>query len=260
MLTKCGPTRRPDLESRRGGGSSSRPVASYKKPEETEDQREARLQGYSDAMAEYIEAISLEVGEASGKTQKGDPCCESVFAWLRGERRISKETMIAYNVGSVTKSFERVPKHCVTFPWYTEGQKGPVRVKVRAVEDKKCMRLDPAGTQWGFFGWNLIKEGDEEVVITEGELDALTVYQETGKKALSLPNGAKSLPPDLVQLLERFKRIYLWLDDDVPGQEGATAFARKLGVARCLIVQTRNGGSDGPKDANDALQEVWKMR
>lgn len=107
-------------------------------------------------------------------------------------------------------------------------------------------------------------------MITEGEIDALTVYQETGrqvlqsdriavqnlshtvredccphlsrgllrlewtylsltgaylfpcfvsKQAISLPNGAKSLPPQLIKMLERFDQIYLWLDDDVPGQE-----------------------------------------
>lgn len=36
--------------------------------------------------------------------------------------------------------------------------------------------------------------------------------------AISLPNGAGSLPPQVLPLLERFERIYLWMDDDVPGQ------------------------------------------
>lgn len=36
--------------------------------------------------------------------------------------------------------------------------------------------------------------------------------------AISLPNGASSLPPQVLPLLERFERIYLWMDDDVPGQ------------------------------------------
>ena len=32
---------------------------------------------------------------------------------------------------------------------------------------------------------------------------------------VSLPNGCNSLPPDLVARLERFSKIYLWLDHDV---------------------------------------------
>jgi hypothetical protein len=36
--------------------------------------------------------------------------------------------------------------------------------------------------------------------------------------AISLPNGCNSLPTDLIPLLERFTRIYLWLDNDKSGE------------------------------------------
>jgi hypothetical protein len=49
--------------------------------------------------------------------------------------------------------------------------------KVRAIEDKKFMRLDPVGGPWGFFGWPSVRADSEAVVLTEGELDALSVYQ-----------------------------------------------------------------------------------
>jgi twinkle protein len=61
-------------------------------------------------------------------------------------------------------------------------------------------------------------------------------------------------------MLERFDRIVLWLDDDHVGQEGAKKFANKLGKERCLIVQTRNGQKDGPKDANDALKAGLSLK
>jgi len=38
--------------------------------------------------------------------------------------------------------------------------------------------------------------------------------QATGLPAVSLPNGARSLPVQVLPLLERFRRIYLWMDDD----------------------------------------------
>jgi hypothetical protein len=56
-------------------------------------------------------------------------------------------------------------------------------------------------------------------VITEGEYDAMAVHQETGLPAISLPNGCRSLPVELLPLLERFEDIYLWMDNDIPGQE-----------------------------------------
>jgi len=43
----------------------------------------------------------------------------------------------------------------------------------------------------------------------------MSVYQATGRVAVSLPNGASSLPLEICEKLERFKRIYLWMDDDV---------------------------------------------
>ena len=35
--------------------------------------------------------------------------------------------------------------------------------------------------------------------------------------AISLPNGCNSLPLELIPLLERFDKIYLWLDNDKSG-------------------------------------------
>ena len=54
-------------------------------------------------------------------------------------------------------------------------------------------------------------------------------------------------------MLERFKKIYLWMDHDGPGQEGAKQFAQKIGLNRCYVVQPLEGEQNVCKDANDAL-------
>ena len=36
--------------------------------------------------------------------------------------------------------------------------------------------------------------------------------------AISLPNGCNSLPVELIPLLERFTKVYLWLDNDKSGE------------------------------------------
>jgi len=41
---------------------------------------------------------------------------------------------------------------------------------------------------------------------------------------------------EVLVLLERFDTVYLWMDNDGPGREGAEMFVRKLGVERCLVV------------------------
>ena len=143
------------------------------------------------------------------------------------------------------------------------------RIKARSVSNKACQRLDPAGGAWGFFGYHTVPLDATEVILTEGEYDAMAVWQATGRPAISLPNGCRSLPVSALPLLERFEKVYLWMDNDGPGQEGAEIFAKKIGLERCyivrpnaqncpnLLVDSSSGealpASSFPKDANDAL-------
>ena len=136
------------------------------------------------------------------------------------------------------------------------------RIKARALSNKAFQRLDPPGGAWGFFGYHTIPKGGKEIVLCEGEKDAMAVWQATGKPSISLPNGCRSLPLETLPMLEEFDHIYLWMDNDGPGQEGAELFSKKLGLERCYIVRPSksNVGMDAsldnsrlPKDANEAL-------
>lgn len=105
----------------------------------------------------------------------------------------------------------------------------------------------PSKGMWGFFGWHLVAPTDTEIVITEGEYDAMAVSQGLAHldvsdplrnvPVVSLPNGCNSLPPELIAQLERFKKIYLWMDNDKSGIEASEKFMRKLGISRCVIVR-----------------------
>jgi hypothetical protein len=131
------------------------------------------------------------------------------------------------------------------------------RIKVRAVAKKSWQRLDPPGGGWGLFGFHTVPPEATEIILTEGEYDAMAVWQATGRPAVSLPNGCRSLPPEVLPLLENFAKIILWMDNDGPGQEGAEQFAKKIGLERTYIVKPgkQHVPEDAPlpKDANDAL-------
>uniref|UniRef100_A0A8C3LDF5 Twinkle mtDNA helicase n=1 Tax=Chrysolophus pictus TaxID=9089 RepID=A0A8C3LDF5_CHRPC len=87
------------------------------------------------------------------------------------------------------------------------------------------------------FGLPLIGRRDTEVVLTGRELDALALHQATGVPCLALPRGATILPPALLPYLEQFRRVTLWLGDDLRSWEAAKLFARKLNPKRCSLVQ-----------------------
>lgn len=135
------------------------------------------------------------------------------------------------------------------------------RIKVRSIEQKSWQRMDPPGGGWGLFGFHTVPPGCREIVLTEGEYDALAVWQATGRAAVSLPNGCRSLPVEVLPLLEDFSKIYLWTDNDAAGQEGAEQFAKKLGLQRTYIVRPTVSNckvesvEELPKDANDALRQ-----
>lgn len=219
--------------------------------------------------------------------------------YLLEKRGLQKTTLRKYGVGLAHYNFPSnepnggyVQQACITFPWimqasevdfqeslrgarYTWGEKGtkqPMpdlshpsgpyvtrRIKARAIANKAWQRLDPPGGGWGLFGMHTVPLEAKELVITEGEFDAMAVYQATGRPAVSLPNGCRSLPHEILPMLERFDKIYLWMDSDAPGQEGAEQFARKIGVNRCRLVRPgpmvgENGETiPAPKDANEAL-------
>ena len=120
------------------------------------------------------------------------------------------------------------------------------RVKLRSVLDKRHQAMAPRGGGWGLFGAHTVPQSVQAVVVTEGEFDALAVHQATGAHAVSLPNGARSLPVQLLPWFERFQRLYLWMDEDGPGWEGAQMMARKLGIARSCLVRTSDGAPHVP--------------
>ena len=180
------------------------------------------------------------------------PRFADVLAYLRDDRGLSDATLELYGVGAAEYRFPDKDRGgawrafpCMTFPLVASvrGKDGGVeafrttRLKARGLRQKGQQRLDPAGGGWGLFGLHTVPLGAREVVLTEGEFDAMAVHQGTGLPAVSLPNGASSLPLEILPELERFERVVLWMDNDGPGQQGAEKFAKKLGSRRCAIVR-----------------------
>ena len=85
-------------------------------------------------------------------------------------------------------------------------------------------------------GKNYKRRDASSLIVAEGDFKAMAVYQATGLPAVSLPNGCRSLPAEVLALLEWFDEVRLWMDNDRPGREGTEKFTRKLGVERCLVV------------------------
>jgi twinkle protein len=189
------------------------------------------------------------------------------------DTRLTKETLKAYRVGlsdyaspesklAASENAETSNTQCITYPQtalsYGDNQEFTVettRLKACRVDNvQQPVAFDPvAPIATGLFGYHVAPAEAQAAIITRNELDAMSAYQATGIPSVSLPTSVYQLPQSVLPLLERFSKIYLWLDDDVDGQLAAETFAHKLGESRCLIVNTRMGDAQGPLNAHQAL-------
>jgi twinkle protein len=134
---------------------------------------------------------------------------------------------------------------------YRDSEGNVVAQKLR-FRDKSFVWLGET-TKVGLYGSHLWRNEGKMVVVTEGELDALSVNQAFGLKypCVSIPNGCKSakrLIAKNIDWLETFETVVLCFDQDEQGRAAAKEAAEVLSPGKVKIVT-----SLGFKDANEAL-------
>lgn len=138
---------------------------------------------------------------------------------------------------------------CLVFPYYDQAGT-VVHIGYRGVADKKFWASK--GTRPSLFGWQAIPAGSREVVLTEGQLDAMTMSQ-YGFPALSIPFGAGKGHYDWIteewESLEQFDTFFIAFDMDDAGRQATADVIDRLGRHRCRVVQLPR------KDANDCLKD-----
>jgi len=102
------------------------------------------------------------------------------------------------------------------------------------------------------FGQHLWREGGKMLVITEGEIDALSVSQLQQNKwpVVSVPNGAQGAAKSIakeIEWLETFDKVIFMFDMDEPGRKAARECAEVLSPGRAYIATLPL------KDANECL-------
>lgn len=105
----------------------------------------------------------------------------------------------------------------------------------------------------GLFGQHLWPTGGKHLVITEGEIDAMSVSQVQGHKwpVVSVPNGAAGAPKAIeknIEFIESFDKVTFMFDTDAPGKEAAAECAALLSPGKARIATL------ALKDANELLQ------
>jgi twinkle protein len=193
--------------------------------------------------------------------KKTTPLPDKVLDWFK-KRGISREVL---EVSGVTYESEWMPQtgkpeNCIVFNMfinselinkkYRDGNKN-----FRLAKDARLIWYAPMKTP--YLG--------NDVYITEGEVDALTLLECGYESSISTPNGA---PPEdtnlkdieleffnsLSEIAPDMNRAYLIMDNDKVGARFRDEIARRIGVERCYFAEY----PEGCKDINDVMQKHGK--
>lgn len=171
-------------------------------------------------------------------------------------RGIDKDTLKFYNVK--TKIDKDGKPISLGFEYPNDG------VKVRSLSEKNFYwTADSQPAKVGLFGRDKFNEGDKKyITITEGELDALSLYQVLQGPVVSVQSSVTAARDCSVDrsFLNSYERIYLCFDADAPGREATTAVARLFDYHKVFHVKLSKR-----KDANeyltageaDELKRIW---
>jgi twinkle protein len=171
-------------------------------------------------------------------------------------RKISEQTLRDWHVGSDKDGN-------IVFTFYRDG----VLTFVKHRKPKKHTKEDgpkewpDANTEPILYGMDMTTF-NKPLVITEGEIDALALYESGVSNVVSVPMGCNNF--DWINLcwdyIEKFNQIILFGDSDEPGREMVATLATRLGEDRCMIPQeypeyvvTSTNESHVCKDANEIL-------
>ena len=169
-------------------------------------------------------------------------------------RAISMDTLLAMKVTSSTHWMPKAKTEVevINFNYYRGGQL--INVKYRTIAEKDFMLHKDAELIF----YNLDSaNGKEFVIITEGEVDCLSVVQSGYTSVISVPNGAAkgNLKLDYFgsayDLFSAIGKVILFTDSDANGVLLRNELARRIGFEKCWVA---NIPSDC-KDANDILKK-----
>lgn len=207
----------------------------------------------------YEKEKQYKVPEWRNKTNLTD----KVVKWFEG-RMISQKTLNKMRIFSDTEWMPQFEKEvdCICFPFFIEEKQ--VNIKFRG--PKKSFKL-VSGAELIWYNFNALKDATE-IIICEGEIDALTWVENGYDNVLSVPNGAnKNLEylDNSIKLFDQIEKVYLATDNDTKGIELRDELIRRLGPEKCFKVSFKqykdsneyyigNGGIEFKELLNNAKQ------
>jgi twinkle protein len=192
---------------------------------------------------------------------------ERVASWF-DKRKISLETLKKAGVtsGSTYMPQRKSEAETINFNYMFNG----TRVNVKYRDGKKNFKFE-SGAKLIFYNLDCMLNRElTELVIVEGEIDALSYIESGVSNVISVPNGASKGSMNLDYLTNSYElfdsvwraengydpltKIVIATDDDEPGQSLKAELIRRLGAYRCYETSFK-----GHNDPNELLMAEGKV-
>jgi len=175
------------------------------------------------------------------------------YKYLTQERNITKAAIIHFKLGATSILNGKNCGEHLAIPHIKDGK--CVNIKYRSldpnVEKKFKWRREKGGATVLYNDCAIFNLDYDEIIITESEIDTISVWVLGAENVIGLTAGAGSFKDAWYDRLLRFKKIYLLLDNDTAGMEGAEKLAKRLGMGRCYVMTL----PEDVKDPNDFIKK-----
>jgi len=177
--------------------------------------------------------LATERALKANERLKGDP---SALAYVTDTRKISMTAIDHFKIGlEISKDSEK----WLTIPHFSDGYLKNIKSRSIPPREKTFRRVP--GCPSILFNQDVLKEKPPMVYLCEGELDAVSLWDQGEKNVVAVTTGAGSFQPEWIDQLKGVAKIILCYDPDEAGQKGAREAARRLGYDRCFNVVLPDG-------------------
>jgi DNA primase len=169
---------------------------------------------------------------------------DEALAYLAG-RGISEETAARYRLGTITDPIEGHQGYegWISIPYFTALDMC-VGFKFRRLDDGKPKYGSPIGQKTHLFNVTATMSPTKNIVICEGEFDAIIMDAAVGIPAVGIP-GVAAWKPFYPKLFNGFDTVYIVGDNDIKedGSNPGAEFSRRVAgeVTNSQIVQLPPG-------------------
>lgn len=180
------------------------------------------------------------------------------------DRGISEDTLLFHNIGYGPTWMPAADKevNAIQFPFY----KNSVVVNIKYRDGHKHFK-QAKNAQKCFYGFDNMTNKTDTLIITEGEIDALSVYEAGFHEVVSMPDGAPSgnstnfntkfdFLISAEENIKKYKKVIIAVDGDGPGKVALDEISRRIGYEKSWYIVY----PEWCKDSNDVLVKYGKEK